>query len=532
MSEKILVVDDESDLELLIKQRFRKQIRENVFDFVFASNGREALNKLQEHPDVRIIMTDINMPEMDGLALLENIKPIDRPLKTIVVSAYNDLQNIRTAMNRGAFDFVTKPVDFGDFESTIKKSLEELNFILASIQTKKQLEQEREERERAEQKEQMEQRFLANMSHEIRTPINAIHGMTKLMLMKEQPEGNLTYLNGIRQSCENLMVIVNDILDLSKIEAGKVEFEKIPFDVRETMKLVTESLRFKADEKHVALILSVTEEVPKRVLGDPTRISQILTNLIGNAVKFTSQGEVRLEVSCVLETTDANTENPKCRLICAVADSGIGMNEEQLSKIFQRFTQASSETTRKFGGTGLGLTISKQLIEMQGGQVRVSSEANIGTTFTFEISYEIAGDEMADKQESKADAATIEKVGKMKIILAEDNDFNQMVAVGLLKELVPGITIDCVWNGRELIDKISQQQYDLILMDVQMPEMDGVEATKKIRSDNNPIPIIAMTAGITKDELVNCTNAGANDVVAKPFNPEELIIKIATLGAR
>src|SRR6185503_15122635 len=192
MSEKILIVDDEPDLELLINQRFRKQIKEGVFEFVFAANGREALEKLEQHHDLGLVMTDLNMPEMDGLTLLEKIKPFNRPIKAVVVSAYGDMQNIRTAMNRGAFDFVTKPVDFNDFEITIYKTLDELKFLIGSLETKEQLGKEKLEREKAVQHEKMEQQFLANMSHEIRTPLNAINGMTRLLLLREQPQENIT----------------------------------------------------------------------------------------------------------------------------------------------------------------------------------------------------------------------------------------------------------------------------------------------------------------------------------------------------
>src|SRR5689334_18102573 len=192
MPEKILIVDDEPDLELLINQRFRKQIRGGVFEFVFAINGREALEKLEEHPEIGLIMTDINMPEMDGLTLLEKIKPFSRPLKAVVVSAYADLQNIRTAMNKGAFDFVTKPVDFNDFEITIYKTLDELKFQIESLEARKLLEQEKSDREKAQYHEKMEQRFLANMSHEIRTPLNAINGMSRLLLLRDQPPENIS----------------------------------------------------------------------------------------------------------------------------------------------------------------------------------------------------------------------------------------------------------------------------------------------------------------------------------------------------
>jgi hypothetical protein len=349
------------------------------------------------------------------------------------------------------------------------------------------------------------------------------------MLMRDQPPDNLTHLETIRRSCDNLIIIVNDILDLSKIQSGKMKFEQIPFRPSDSLKLAYDTVRFKAEEKGLSLVTQLDPDVPDVLAGDPTRLNQILINLAGNAVKFTEKG--RVTIHCFNDPAHQNLGKIR-QLRFNVSDTGIGMTPEQLDRVFESFSQASTEITRKYGGTGLGLTISKQLIELQGGRLTVESTFGLGTTFSFFIPYHTADDIVPDAHDHKTDEEVRARVSKLNVIMAEDNEFNQMVAVGLLKEIAPGIQIECVTNGKELLHKMAETQYDLILMDVQMPEMDGIEATMEIRRRKNPIPIIAMTAGITSDEIARCKQAGTDEFVPKPFDPEELITKMARLTRR
>ncbi len=520
MPEKILIVDDEPDVELLVTQQFRRQIRNGEYEFVFANNGVAALEVLQSNSDIGLIMTDINMPDMDGLTLLSHIKEIPRNIKVVVVSAYNDMGNIRTAMNRGAFDFLTKPIDFSDFDQTLEKTLDEVTFIKQALKNAEQLEVERMERTRAEEREKMEQQFLANMSHEIRTPLNAVYGMTRLLQQKVEDEEHLKYVRGIRMSCENLIVIINDILDLSKVKAGRMEFENIPFSPLEIMQHLYNTLQLKAEEKGILLNYTFDKDVPEVLIGDPTRLSQILINLIGNAIKFTEKGTVHVSIS----GTYTDKQNFKMR--CEVKDTGIGMMPEVLNKVFEKFTQASTEITRKFGGTGLGLSISKKLVESQGGRIDVSSEYGKGSTFVFDISY-VVGTKTEIRSEKEPTKEEVEKVNGMNILLAEDNHFNQIVAMGLIQSIAKQARIDTAINGIEVIDKLAKEQYDVIIMDIQMPDMDGIEATQKIRESGNQIPIVVMTAGVTSTELDTAMSAGANDFIPKPFEPGILIQKLA-----
>ncbi len=382
----------------------------------------------------------------------------------------------------------------------------------------------RKAKERAEQAKQFEQQFLANMSHEIRTPINAIKGMTYLLLEKDPRYEQLRYLRAIRNSSNNLLVIINDILDVNKIESGKIDFEKIDFRLSEYLILVYETLRFKAEEKGLKFPVTVDEDVPVFLKGDPHRLNQVLINLAGNAIKFTEKGSVAIHCSL------SKKEGDLIFIKLEVTDTGIGISEESLPIIFESFKQASSEITRKYGGTGLGLTISKQLVELQHGSISVQSELGKGTIFTIEIPYEIGTEaEVIQKTQYINDEAKKELRG-IKILLAEDSEFNQIVAVEVLQSLIEEVEIDVVENGKLAVEKVTTKSYDLILMDVQMPEMNGYEATRKIRTELpenvKHIKIMAMTAAATREELDHCYNAGMNQVITKPFEPEDLISKI------
>lgn len=532
---KILVVDDEPDLELLIRQRFRHRIRNNELYFEFAGNGVEAMKMLTNDPDkFDMILTDINMPEMDGLTLLIRIKEQFKHYKAVVVSAYGDLENIRTAMNRGAFDFVTKPIDFTDLETTINKTIDEYKIIRQGQIAKDQLDitirqKERAELEKlkAEQSEKFKQQFLANMSHEIRTPMNSVIGLTNLLMKSKMDQQQTKYLNVIKKSSENLLVIINDILDLSKIEAGKMDFEKIAFSLHDCLDTVYHTMVFKSEEKNLELKQIIDEKVPEVVIGDPVRLNQILINLAGNAIKFTEKGSVTIQIK------ELNRHDNISILEFSITDTGIGIAQSQLDKIFESFSQASSDTTRKFGGTGLGLTISKQLVELQNGSIYVQSQPGQGTTFSFKIPYPIG--EIADLNKPGSGIGDVlgEDLKGIRILLVEDNGFNQMVAVDTLNDLIPELTVDIAENGIESLEKLRSADYDIILMDIQMPQMDGFEATERIRTDfkspKNQVPIMAMTANVTQEEVEKCFNCGMTAHISKPFDPQELLNKLGQL---
>lgn len=380
------------------------------------------------------------------------------------------------------------------------------------------------EKAKAQASEKAKHQFLANMSHEIRTPMNAIKGMTDILIRRQPKDDQKEYLNGIKQSSDSLLVIINDILDISKIEAGKVELEQEPISVQELVNNVFTIMQFKAEEKGLGLIKDIPAE-NLTVLGDATRLRQILINLIGNAIKFTEKG---------LVTTSLESERvgDKINVHFIVSDTGIGIDQDRMEKIFQSFEQAYSDTSRKFGGTGLGLSISKKLVELHGGKIWVESEKGKGSQFHFTIPYDIAGTTVEATQEEDIHSNVADDLKGIHILLVEDNQFNSIVAREELEDAIEGVQVEVAENGLIAVEKLKSSTFDVILMDVQMPIMNGYEATSSIRlleSEKAGIPIIAMTANVLKEEVDLCYQAGMNDFIGKPFDTEELLQKIHNL---
>ncbi len=399
---------------------------------------------------------------------------------------------------------------------------------LRNLQIRQQTELAHKEKEVAERTAFLKQQFMANMSHEIRTPMNAIVGMTRLLLGKETRPEQVRYLDAIRISADNLLVIINDILDLSKIEAGKIVIEKTDLAIREVMQSIGDMLMLKAEEKGIELRVSVDDAVPQRLIGDPTRINQILINLAGNAVKFTEQGYVSVTASLQEE------KDGKKWIRFDVTDSGIGIATDHVDKIFDSFTQAGSDVTRKFGGTGLGLTISKQLTNLMDGDISVKSEPGKGTTFTLLLPFEESTVQPSAHVSTVVSTEMMQHLDRAKLLLVEDNEFNRMVAEDTLKDVFPNITIDIAVNGQEAINRVQKEKYDIVLMDIQMPVMDGVTATRHIRSLPAPtgsVKIIAMTANVLKEDVDQYLVAGMDAYVSKPFITDELILKMASVLA-
>lgn len=363
------------------------------------------------------------------------------------------------------------------------------------------------------------QQFLSNMSHEIRTPMNAIVGFTKVLLKTDLTDKQREFLIAIKLSGDALIVLINDILDLAKVEAGKMEFEQTPFKMEASILSMIHLFERKIQEKNIQLINEYDPNIPVTLIGDPIRLHQIIINLLSNAVKFTSHGEIKIRVQVI------HQDDIKVTIRFSISDTGIGISSQDLGKIFENFQQASITTSRLYGGTGLGLAIVKQLVESQGGSISVKSELEQGSTFTFELEFKKASYETVPVMD------IIERnpeISNISVLAVEDMALNQLLMKTLLDDF--GFERDIAANGKIAIEKMKTNNYDIILMDLQMPEMNGFEATDYIRNTlQSSIPIIALTADVTTVDLAKCKAIGMNDYIAKPIDERLLYSKIVGL---
>jgi len=395
------------------------------------------------------------------------------------------------------------------------------------------------ERRRAEASEAFKSRFLANMSHEIRTPLHGIAGFTDLLLETSLNEKQRRWLSSIHHSTDRLGEVVNDILDLSKLEADEVKLRQIPFSPTRVASDVQEALSLRAENKGLELTLKVDENIPEAVKGDPTRLYQILMNLAGNAVKFTEKGIVELAVAVgssspskavAVGTIPGSGGLPlptaNCQLNFTVTDTGIGIPPEKLSAIFDSFQQAGEDTTARFGGTGLGLTIARELVQLHGSDIKVESEVGKGSTFSFVLHLPLA--HAADLDQGSIAASSLFYKYPLRILLADDNALNREIATEAIRRHFENAEILEAVNGKEAVERLQNEAFDLVLMDMQMPEMTGTEATRYIRqSISTDIPIIALTASATPEEIENALQSGMNRHLGKPFKPHELARVVA-----
>jgi signal transduction histidine kinase/ActR/RegA family two-component response regulator len=377
-------------------------------------------------------------------------------------------------------------------------------------------------KEEAERASRTKTDFVSRMSHELRTPMNAILGFAQLLESEALTPEHRDYVGEINRAGAHLLELINKVLDLAKIEAGQLTLEHIAFDLRHTLREVASLVSDRAKDKGLKLTFFAAPDLPVRVMGDPTRLRQVLINLIGNAEKFTRQGGIDIRI-------ELNDDGSQIRF--SVRDTGIGMDAPTLSRLFQPFAQADESTTRKFGGTGLGLKISQDLVHAMGGDIQVESEAGIGSHFWFNLPANPAPAEEIDlAKEPETPPAPVVVLDENSVLhghvlLVEDNRINQMVATRMLSKL--GLTYDIANHGGESLQRLAERDYDLILMDMEMPEMDGPEATRRIReiesaTDKKPVPIIAMTANAMQEDRDHCLASGMNDHISKPVEMAKL----------
>jgi PAS domain S-box-containing protein len=372
----------------------------------------------------------------------------------------------------------------------------------------------------AEEAVKAKQQFLSNMSHEIRTPMNAIIGFTNVLLKTELSAKQIEYLSAIQMSGDALIVLINDILDLAKVDAGKMVFEETPFKLSASISAMLHLFEPKIQEKNLALVRQYDRTIPEVLVGDPVRLHQIILNLVSNAVKFTDEGKITIDIRLL------NEDKENVVIQFSVGDTGIGIPESKLDNIFENFQQATSSTSRIFGGTGLGLAIAKQLVEAQGGTLNVDSKLGVGSTFSFTLGFK--------KTTAKVESEIVEEIKSapensgIRVLVVEDIALNQLLMKTLLDDF--GFDQDMAGNGKIAIQKLQSNQYDIILMDLQMPEMNGFEATTYIRNTlHSTIPIIALTADVTTADLDRCRAVGMDDYIAKPVDERVLYNKIIKL---
>jgi signal transduction histidine kinase len=517
----ILIVDDRPENIIALEAILE---RDDV-NLVSTTLPNEAL-RLAWEMDIAIALVDVQMPEMDGFELVEILKsnPRTKDILVIFVTAIStDAKYAVKGLNTGAIDYLYKPLNPYVTSAKVDSFLQFVRTQRDIVHKNSQLEAYQEElikaKELAEQGKKIKENFLANMSHEIRTPINGIIGLSNLLKKTTLTDEQSEMVSLLQISSNSLLGVINDILDLSKIDAGMFKINRTATDIAEVCHAVNNLLSIRAKEKDLELITHFDPNLPKNVLADSLRLNQILMNLIGNAIKFTSKGSVTLKV----EIIDRKGNNLQIRF--CVSDTGIGIPYNKIDRIFDTFEQADDNTTLNFGGTGLGLSIVKNLARLKGGTLTVDSLESQGSTFCFTNWYEVLQDIPQTREKTQE---TLLPFSNVRILVAEDNPINKFLIVKILKDWE--VIADFVDNGKEALDKLKDNCYDLILMDTFMPVMSGLEATKLIRTGFIPgkknIPIITFSAAVMENDKKAAIEAGANDVLSKPFELRLLHQKI------
>ena len=464
-----------------------------------------------------IILLDLSLPDSDGLNGLSKILANYAECPIIIFTGLLDESVGIEAVQLGAQDYLIK----GKINSHILKR--SINYSIERHELSKKLTENIKKVEAA----QVREEFFAALSHEIRTPLNAIIGFTNVLLKDELLPKQREQMGAIKQSGDILLVLINDILDFLKIEAGKINIERTDFKLSELVNSVLGSFELKFQEKKLKINKQYDDSIPQILIGDPVRISQILLNLLSNSIKFTGNGG-QISISANLREQDEE----KVNIEFIVSDTGIGIAAEKLDTIFEPFVQSSSNTTRKYGGTGLGLSIVKRLVNTMDGTIAVKSQLSKGTTFTFDLPLnKTTANEISKKNKNEINTNGLEQLGKIKVLLAEDIRLNQLLAQLILNNF--GFEADAADNGKIAIEMLEKNDYDIILMDLMMPEMNGYEATQHIRTKMEPpksvIPIIALTADVTKEDIDKCKELGMDDYIIKPFTETDLLSKIIRL---
>ncbi len=520
---KILIVDDNINNIYVIEEL----LSDLDVELMRALSGYQAM-ELTARNEFALILMDVQMPGMDGFETVERIRADSRNelLPIIYITAiYNEDHYRVKGIRTGAADFITKPINTDLFIGKVsifiklyrqRKILEQEILRRTAVENELKL-----AKEKAEDAAKAKQQFLSTMSHEIRTPLNAIINTANLLREESPRHDQLDNIEILQFSADNLLRLINDILDFSKIDSGKMELEIIDFELAKLLNGIRQSLDYQAERKHLELDFIVSGRIPPVIKGDSVRLSQILINLLGNAIKFTEKGNVTLAVDLVSHSPASLT------LHFRVSDTGIGIPDDKQQYIFESFTQASSSTTRKYGGTGLGLAITRKLIELQGSTLNLESRVGEGSTFSFDLVFQTSDKDHIEDEEMVRQS--FRSLKGMKVLIVEDNLVNQKIVSKFLIKWEA--TIEIAENGAVAVQKVRENRYDVVLMDLHMPEMNGYEATRIIRSmpgdEYKNLPIIALTASAFHEERNSIYEYGMNGFVIKPFKPTDLYWKIS-----
>lgn len=520
MVTKILVVDDEVGIQLLMQQRFRRNIQAGEYAFCFATSGQQALSIIRNEPDIDVLLLDINMPDMSGLVLLSHVAELVPTSRAVMVSAYGDMVNVRTAMNRGAFDFVMKPINFQDLELTIEKTARHVSQLRESIRAKSVAE--------------LKARFFDNITHEFRTPLSLIIAPVDAMLQDEQHQGATRRgLLTVRRNAHQLLQLINQLLDLAKLESDNLPVVESQGDVVAFLAQVVDSFQAFAEQKGILLTFTASKSA-QETLFDTDKWQKILTNLLSNALKFTPQNG-RIAVRCDVGQTG---------VMITVTDTGIGITREHLPHIFDRFYQVDTSLTRAYEGSGIGLALAYELARRVGGTLSVASVPGDGTTFTVGLPIRstlsnglvsvrpqvMSSPNLFEEGLVKCETALTEPVDPLLpiILLVEDN---AELRAFMAESLAGQYQILTAANGRVGLDIAKQELPDVVISDVMMPEMDGYQLTHQLKNDpvTDHIAVVLLTARTAADSRREGLEKGADEYLTKPFDLDELRLRLRNL---